>query len=320
MTQLKHFGGVKLRSDIVVVLLAGVGLTAIWAPPTAGEGRSKSQPDPNVTVVSPGGPVLAGRTLAIRLKGKPGELLHWQFGYKREVLAEGRVKLDAAGGVELKITSPKVRHRAVCKFVLPSAGKAGASRQVVVYPTGALRMVSERTKAIGIGVVDETGRVQRALKEEGARFRDLRTQLQRDSFDGGMIVIGGFRSADALVRLCTGLRGRVKGGLAVVLLNPPDGWGSLGMKLVQLGRPRRGQVVLAGGLASIIAPADLGDGPWVSALQPDKAHVALVHLAEPAAPRAATKPNVKEKPSVARYPLVPSSRAACDVTLANQRA
>lgn len=271
-------------------------------PASAPAGSAASAPA--VAIAGPTAPVLGGATFTVRLGGEPGATWLWEFGYRQEILAQGRVVLDADGRGLCRLVAPKTRHRVACTFLIQAGGRNAASKEVVIYPAGLLATVANRFERKPLGLIDPSGRVAAAFEAEKVAFHDLRTQLQQDSFEGGMVILAGFSRPEELADHCRKLRGRLEKGMAVVILNPPAGWQALDIRSVEV-RPAVGSdVTLADGFSALVQGPDLGTGPWSSALEsarPAKVLGWFCAVGESPADAAST---AESKPAPTKHPVL----------------
>jgi len=253
----------------------GLALLAVMPGATSRPGRERPA-GPAAAVVrmnmaskpSAPGPVilLAGSILEVRIAAPPNAPVTWGLAYDQTVLASGRVVLDRTGEGTVRLTAPDVRHRAVCELAAKGAGRA-VRRSVVVYPTSLLSHATRRVAGLEIAVIDPTARTQRALTSQGIDFESLDGQIARDFARNRTVILAGFRKAERLVRAHRGFSRRVKGGMSLVILNPPAGWTGWGMKAVRRAKPGTGAVRLAREIGRFVPAADLGTGPWELALE-----------------------------------------------------
>jgi len=209
---------------------------------------------------------LGGSTVRICLGGEPLTPVLWDFGYAGTSLGHGAVNLDEAGSANVAIVLPEVRHRAACEFLV-ATDKARAVRVLVLYPASRLKEAAERVRWHRIGVHDPSGEVQRALRDEGVVYEDLSPRIARDFFSGGLVILAGFRDPDTLAEACRRLDSRVRGGMSVLLLNPPPGWSGWGVRRVEVKPAVRAAVRLHAALGPFISDADVGAGPWAAVLE-----------------------------------------------------
>ena len=243
-----------------------------------------------VSLAGPNSPVLGGAPFTILARGEPETTMQWQFGYRKEVLSRGRVLFDPDGVARVRLIAPKLRRRTACRFLLLSPHRDPAETGVIVYPETMLSAGRELLRKLGVGVIDDTGAIQRALKAEKVPFWSLRTRLERAGFDGNMVILGGFRRAEYLLVECEKLQGRLEGGVDAVIVGPPVGWEAFGIRRVKLKSRTRTVLKLRRGFASVVEPGDLGQGPWKAALRSDGASVALGWFVPAAASRSTTAP------------------------------
>jgi hypothetical protein len=198
---------------------------------------------------------LGKSTLAVEIVGPPSAKVDWRFGYQRELLDKGQAKTDERGLATLTLKMPDVRHR--IGTTLAATGQAvGGTLDLDILPADMLGDVKQSLKAMRLGVVDPSGRVQAALAEQNVEFEELKPQVARDFFDGGAVIFAGFDDAAALRYELGKFEGRTRGGMITIVLNPPARWKAFGLRQVELhdakGRPR-----LAEPLGRWIREADL---------------------------------------------------------------
>lgn len=276
----------------LVALSAGVISALVFAP-----GLRAGTTQPTVPVAAPGVPaavnLLAGTSAPTQpivcrsgsqmvwtVMGKPGSQPSWQLGYDKLVVRQGTVTLDARGAGQLRLTLPEVRTRALFVLLIKS-GDAEARRALVLLPKSLLAESAGRLKDLGIGVLDPTARVLRSLRDEGVKAEDLGGDLARDNFRGGAVVLAGFRRAVRLTWVCARFESRLKGGQALIIIDPPPGWSRWGMTAVEPNKPLSGPARFAEGFGRFLKPEDLGAGPWRRSMLTD-ANIALLVWAQTA--------------------------------------
>ena len=244
--------------------------------------------------------VLAGATLTVSTQGQPQAVWTWQLGYAKDVLAEGRIQLDADGHAVLKLILPQVRHRVQLSLVLRN-GEAAVTRPIVVFPAAMLADALQTVNQYRLGVIDPSLKVQSALTAEGVRHENLDTQTAADLFTGDVVILVGVGDPQALTEICRRLDQRVRNGMIILLLNPPAGWRGWDMECVQPPKPVESAVRLTTTMPHVL-PIDLGQGPWKAVLKGRAGDVILAQAGAgqpssasrpaPATASAATQPAV----------------------------
>ena len=201
----------------------------------------------------------AGRMVVV-VVDKPEAIVHWQFGYQDTVITAGEVRLDMDGVGLIKLAIPEVRARLECSLLLTGQSHR-ARRQLVIYPPSRLKMAVGRLTQLRIGVLDPHGRMQRHLTAADVPYDDLRTSLALRAFDGELLIVAD-QQADVSGEIVQSLEDRLKGGMAVLWLNPPAGKGQWGFRGVTEDPPISQPVELADGMNQSIRADDLGAGPW----------------------------------------------------------
>ena len=245
---------------------------------------------------------LSGRGVSIALVGPAKGSIKWEFAYRQDVLKRGQLRLGADGFGTLGLILPEVRHRTECSLMASCNGKT-SSRVVVIFPSSVLASRAKRIKAWRLGVFDETGRVERALKAEAVFAEGLGTRLAQDVFGGGGVILAGFRRGEALSDACRRLDERLRTGMSLVILNPPAGWKGQHVRLRELPQPVSCAVHLARSSAEELLPADLGTGPWRLTLAPEPDDKPLIWIETRPPPK-----DPKAKPAKRKYPLVLARR------------
>ncbi len=205
--------------------------------------------------------VLSGTELAVLVDGAPSGLATWQVACAGVVLKQGKIPLDADGRGKVRIVAPDVRHRAECELRL-TCGDQARTRRIVVFPTGRLADSAGLLARLGLGIVDETGSVQAAVKADGGVAQNLPTQLAEEAFTGKVVVLAGFKRPELLAITCRRFESRLKAGLSLVIVNPPVGWRRWGVEYVSLATPAKAPGRLAEEFGGLTQAADLGSGPW----------------------------------------------------------
>ncbi|KKK97976.1 hypothetical protein LCGC14_2647390, partial [marine sediment metagenome] len=212
---------------------------------------------------------LAGTALTTAIVGKPKASWTWQLGYQGTVVEQNSLQLNAKGTGQFEIVLPKVRVRAECELVL-LRGKRKIRRRLVIFPSAKLAQCAKLIEDLELGVVDERGRIQEALRAEKAAFEDLSTQLLQDSFEGGIVLLAGFEKPELLGEACKRLQGRIEKGMFALILNPPAKWKAWGVSRQQLSAPLSAPVAFAKDIGQAILPTDLGLGPRPFVLRSEK--------------------------------------------------
>jgi len=245
---------------------------------------------------------LSGRGVSIALVGPAKGGIKWEFAHRQDVLKRGQLRLSADGFGKLGLILPEVRHRTECSLMVSCNAKT-SSRVLVIFPSSVLARSAKLVKAWRLGVIDETGRVQRALKAEAVAAEGLGTRLAQDLFDGGGVILAGFRRGEALSAACRRLDGRLRAGTSLVILNPPAGWKGQHVRPRELPQPVSCPVHLARSSAQELLPADLGTGPWRLTLAPKPHDKLLVWIESRPPPK-----DPKAKPAKRKRPLVLARR------------
>ncbi len=210
--------------------------------------------------------LLGGQEVIVQVAAAPRRPVLWQFGASDTVLAHGAMLSGEDGAARLRLAMPTVRARTHCVLYVWSSG-AEASRTAVVFPP---RMLAEAAARLGgrrLAVLDDEGGVGRALGAEGVAFAAVRSDVERTFFEADTILVAGALADETAARSWAGLEPRIRAGACLVLLNPPVGWGGWGLRRVPLVPPAQGWMRLAPRLAAPLDPADLGVGPWPTALE-----------------------------------------------------
>jgi len=172
---------------------------------------------------------LGGGALTAAIIGEPNASATWQLRAETLLLARGRAKLDDRGWGVGHTALPAVlaRGRAV---LCVSQGDARRTRRIDILPPAPLRHVRATLRAWGVGVLDPCGLVGDALRAQAVDYADLRPQLQHDFFRGEIAILAGFDDANELAHACRQLAYCARRGAALVVLNPPAGFHSLGVR------------------------------------------------------------------------------------------
>ncbi len=202
----------------------------------------------------------SGETVRVLLSGADGETVRWQLGADATVLHKGRAELDADGRGKLLFAMPQTPRR--LELTLLAAGGGKARGRIVVVPTSMLSESVSRLAALGVGVVDASGAALELLEPGGKWLSHLKSRLQRDRFDGGVVLLAGFEKPDALAAECRRLDDRVRDGMCAIVWNPPDGWMGWELSVERVENPADGTPRFAKGFARALHASDLGDGPW----------------------------------------------------------
>jgi len=297
-----------LQCGLAIMVTGAAGLaTACFATPDASV-LPRDAAGPTARISFSKAPVLGATSFGVLLRGRPNSVALWQFGYRKEVLVQRRARFDALGRSGLRLVAPDVRHRAVCDFALRDPQNGWLRRGLAVYPAGMLASAGGRIRRWRIGVIDESSSVAAALRAERIVFADLRTRLERDAFRGGMVILNGFRSSNELTEHCRSLKGRIQGGLDLLIVNPPSGWSGFGIRRVELKAPRRAPLELADDLQTVILPEDIGEGPWSAALSVDGERNTLAWLLTADRAQAASGPATRPSRERPQYPMIVAGR------------
>jgi hypothetical protein len=200
---------------------------------------------------------LGGSRLLAAITAAPGGAAAWELRCGKVVLGRGQARLDGLGRGQAGATLPDVLARAEAALSVVSAGRQ-ASRQIDILPAAMLRDVRATLAGMKLGVMDPRGLVQAAMKAQDLAFTDLRPQLENDYFRGGIVILAGFDDANMLADVCTRMAGRVRQGMALVVLYPPAGWQAMGVRRTELPPPAAtAEVHLAKNLCSTVRESDL---------------------------------------------------------------
>ena len=205
--------------------------------------------------------LLAGSKVTLSLTAQPGARVAWVLAYGKNVLAEGSTGTDKDGLASVRLTMPDVRVRTECRLHVQSAG-ATASTRIALLPRRLLSRSAERLKELGIGVLDATGRLARALTDEGVSAEAMAPDLTRDYFSGGLVILAGFERPERLTWACEKFTSRVDNGMTALIINPPAGFSSWGIKIAKFPQAKRGRLSFAPEFGRVLRAEDLGDGPW----------------------------------------------------------
>jgi len=243
--------------------------------------------------------VLDSQTLKADLRAAAGTKIAWRLTTGQTLLGEGVVQADPAGAASVSLSFPQLRHRTRC-LLRVQAGESAVDRTVIVLPGNDLASAAKRVAALGVGVVDRRGRVQAALSAQGIVAADLNLRRCADAFTGGLVIVAGPASVRGREALMASLRGRIEGGMDVLLLHPPAGGlvagrtaGLLG-PTAELPEPIRGPFGLDKRLSRSVSAEDLGEGSRRRTLASGPAIRPLIWIAaqadalatRPAGPRA----------------------------------
>ena len=230
---------------------------------------------------------LGGGRLLASILARPGSQAAWELRSGKLVVASGHSAADAAGRVQASIDLPDVRARAESTFSV-RAGRVG-SRRIDILPAAMLGNVRQTLRTRGLGVLDSRGRVQAAFNAQQVAFTELRPQLQNDYFRGGIVILAGFDDANMLADACDKLTGRTREGMCLIVLNPPEGFRSLGLARSDVPGVSHAKVRLAQGAASLVKETDFGLCRIAGVLEADENGEALAWF-ESAGTGAATRP------------------------------
>jgi hypothetical protein len=282
------FGGGKRNMTAAMGLVGGMCLLGQIA---GGQSRPAGLPKPVeiVSIVSvdlgaaqpgalPAKACLGGSRLLAAITAAPGGEAAWELRCGKVVLGRGQARLDALGRGQASVTLPDVLARAEAAMSVVSAGRQ-ALRRVDILPAAMLRDVRATLAAMELGVMDARGLVQAAMKAQDLPFTDLRPQLENDYFRGGIVILAGFDDANMLADVCNRMAGRVRQGMALVVLNPPAGWQAMGVKRTELPpQAATAELRLARGLCSTVRESDLRKVELSCALEADPNAETLVWL------------------------------------------
>jgi hypothetical protein len=226
-------------------------------------------------------PLLAGgSTLVVRIGAAPGTAVTWWLAFEGTVIAHGRLTIAPSAAGSLRLTMPRVYHRAPLELALASMTST-VRYPLIVYPASALGAATERLRSTRIGVIDPTGHVRSALAGEGVFYEDLKPGIARDYFEGEIVVLAGYDDAAALGEICKQLDLRINGGTRVLVLNPPADWAAWQLRRKALTVPERGAVALADGFCPSVPVEDFGAGPWHALVEGPPGATALVATPRP---------------------------------------
>jgi len=264
----------------------------VWAgPPNKAAAKPRGEATVSVALAVANGAdgeaavVLAGRAVDARVIAPPGREFQWQFGHGDTVVAHGSGSADAKGKATFAVAMPDVRVRTeFTLFVIESTMKA--RQKVMVIPSRMLARAAEGIKALRLGVIDDTGLVAKALAAEGVAFESLTTRLTRDAFNGGAVILAGFERARPLDTLCSTFEARAQAGMVMMIVNPPEGWRTLGLSCRRAGRPPAGAVSFSDDLGRCLQQADLGTGAKGLVLGIDRSCKILAWVESPGKGRA----------------------------------
>lgn len=282
---------------LTVWILVGVTAALVRAETTeVGPPHTRRTRRPVVRVAAadrptpPGLPVhvFGGRDVELRLE-VGGEPVPWWLVHERLVLARGTARAGPDGTARVRLGLPAVRHRTSCRLVCRAGGRWGGMR-LHVWPPSLLAPAKGRVVALSPAVFDPSGRGQAALEAEGLAVERYETAIQRMVFDGAVVILALGDGATLPLGDWDRLDAQVRGGLAVVVLNPPAGWRRWGLGAVALDPPVGASVRLARDFRQVLRADDLGAGPWEFGLHADVPVIRLAWMAVPAAEAAATGP------------------------------
>ena len=201
--------------------------------------------------------VLGNAALDIAVTGNPGSEYQWHLAYNHIVFRNGKLGMDKKGKSTLQVDIPDVRVRVECVLVL-NDGDTAISRDFVIYPARGLEDVTNNIRKLRFGTTDK--RILQALKDENVHCDDLDTRLQLDTFSGGGLFLGGYQNSDELTDVCQRLDSRVRGGMTVIVVNPPVNWKVWGVELKNI-KPVKLPVRFADDFGHTTKSSDLGTGP-----------------------------------------------------------
>jgi len=272
------FGGKKRNLMAAMRMVGGI---CLLGPIAGGQSRPASRPAQAeiVSIVSvdlvaapaepqPAKACLGGSRLLVAITAAPGGEAAWELRCGKLVLGRGQVRLDGLGRGQAGVILPDVLVRTEAALSVASAGRVG-SRRVDILPAAMLRDVRATLAGLELGVMDPSGLVQAAMKDQDLAFTDLRPQLENDYFRGGIVILAGFDDANMLADVCAAMADRVRQGMSLVVLNPPAGWKALGVRRVELATPRAADVHLASDLCSTVRESDFARPAFACALAAD---------------------------------------------------
>ncbi|HAU36489.1 MAG TPA: hypothetical protein DCX07_02075 [Phycisphaerales bacterium] len=208
---------------------------------------------------------LSGTRVLLCIIGDGAAAYTWQLGYEKKVLAQGQVttKADGLGAVQIEL--PSIRHRILCELLVIRKEQQVLHR-VPIYPRNVLSLCKQRLEKAAVGVADPSGRLQRALKDEGIAVKDLNpsTDSALDGFSGEIVVVSGFSDAVALNRALDRMEPLVQQGLSLLVLAPPSGWKRWGVTRIDTTDAMFSNVSVQSGFQRTISSEDLGFGPWTA--------------------------------------------------------
>jgi len=265
---------------VLALIVCANGITAPWAAgqriqATASRPAPLAGPRVQINLAGAAGaeehpPILAlaGSTLTVTVVGKPQDVHSWQFGWQDTILVNGRLQIGEKGTGQVNLLLPDIRSRTKCTLLFLK-DKKRVSRWLIVFPSARLAQRAELIRALGLGVIDNTegAHIRETLRAEKVTFEHLSTQVKQDGFDGGAVVLAGFASAAFLDDACKRLQGRIEKGMFALIVNPPPKWRRWGIRREELSPPLEAAVVFAKDLGQAVEPADIGAGPWRSALR-----------------------------------------------------
>ncbi|MBE3070113.1 MAG: hypothetical protein IMZ66_07735 [Planctomycetes bacterium] len=221
--------------------------------------------------------LLGGQDIILQVAAAPRRPVLWQFGALDTVLAQGAVIAGDDGAARVRLTMPAVRVRTPCLVWVWSSG-AEASHAAIVFPTTMLAEAAARLRGRRLAVLEDTGRVGRALEAEGVAFTAVQSDIEKTFFEADLILVACYEKGGPSARPWAVLEPRVRRGACLVVLNPPVGWAGWGLRRVELAEPAEGWVRLAPRFPVPLDPADLGVGPWAAALEAEAGAQSLVWL------------------------------------------
>ncbi len=296
------FSGRKLNWIVAMRLVGCIGISC---PIAMGQSMPASQHGPVArvsvdlvaakTVAQSAKACLGGTELLAAIAGKGSGKAAWELRSGQAVLVRGLVMLDGQGHGQASIELPDVRHRAKAMLSVRDVARTRL-RRIDILPAAMLRNVSVTLADHEVGVLDERGIVQAALKAQGVACTDLDPQLARDYFGGGIVVLAGFDNPAMLADACDRFESRVQQGTSLIVINPPIGWEALGMRRVELAVPTVADVSLARSIGLTVKQTDF---PWpmsANALKADPDAEALIWFETPG--------EAEGGGLAARYPLV----------------
>lgn len=212
--------------------------------------------------VSPSAPmaVLGGSTLEVVAHGALLGRWRWHLAWRNRFMSSGELALDDRGTGRFAVALPQVRVRARMALQMATDRRI-VSRAIEVIPPAPLTEAAGRIRAMQLGVLDPTGRAQKALSAQRLIFADLGgepgSRLRQDAFAGGAILLGGFQDPARLSEACRRLEARIEAGMIALVLAPPADWRQWGAGIESPDPEKIGPVLFAPALGRVLRPADM---------------------------------------------------------------